>query len=703
MRQVDLFAGLDFNKTMAMRRYFVFAFISLCFLAVLAACAPAATTIVKTQAVKETQVAPAVTPTAAPAVGPTTEVKETQAVQQTKIAPPPTEVQPTQPVVTPTSFLEMRVIELEWPAHMRLGDSDIVRVALIPSKDGYTVSTDFPDHTTQSQNIQVQRPGGYNLYGAARLAAVGFEVSLNGEEERLLPIEERVTWQWSLRPLHPGQQRMNVALLLRWKPVPGSSGLLRESEAFSRSLDVQVDSFFGLSRGQAMTGGFAGLLLGGGLSLFALASLYLPSAAGLRVASPNPAVVIEPAPGLTLAGEEVALLRSLFNRYGRLVLRSEFLSGYSGARAFLALPVHPDGRADAHTIVKIGEAGSVQREYENYEKYVKDTLPPITARIQHVPVTIRGGKKAVLQYTFIGAPGQPPVSLRQALLSDPDPSLLVKLFETFGPNWWMQRRPYTFRLALEYDAVLPTHYVIEPERGRGKLLDAGHPPAEGTLRVGDQVILQNFRSLERRSDGKSLSLLGPALPGRPPVRLRWLSLASPEGASGRVIATRQELLEGFVTGFERFDLPDPLAPLQGILSEVLVGTQSTIHGDLNLENILVGLGGLVWLIDFAMTRDGHTLSDFAHLGASLIAHVIAPQLKEPQEHVRFLRHEGEPPRVYALLDALEEIAARCQFNPTEPREYRLALYLSCLGALKYANLDAFQKHLLYLTAAYLLS
>ena len=71
-------------------------------------------------------------------------------------------------------------------------------------------------------------------------------------------------------------------------------------------------------------------------------------------------------------------------------------------------------------------------------------------------------------------------------------------------------------------------------------------------------------------------------------------------------------------------LPDPLYRLPGLLKESISGTQSTIHGDLNLENILVGLGGFVWLIDFASTRDGHTLFDFAHLGAELIAHVTRP-------------------------------------------------------------------------------
>ena len=53
-----------------------------------------------------------------------------------------------------------------------------------------------------------------------------------------------------------------------------------------------------------------------------------------------------------------------------------------------------------------------------------------------------------------------PASLRESLLTNPNPALLEKLFDTFGPNWWMQRRPYTFRLAQEYDRMLPAHCVL---------------------------------------------------------------------------------------------------------------------------------------------------------------------------------------------------------------------------------------------------
>ena len=54
-----------------------------------------------------------------------------------------------------------------------------------------------------------------------------------------------------------------------------------------------------------------------------------------------------------------------------------------------------------------------------------------------------------------------------------------------------------------------------------------------------------------------------------------------------------------------------------------------------------------------------------------------------------------------MLNAVEEIASRCLFNPSQPREYQLALLMSCLGALKYSNVDEQGKRCLFLAAAWL--
>lgn len=663
----------------------------------------------KQQAPAPTQ-APAAAPSTAtaPLVTPTPDILflDTPIAQATlSLNPAPSEQAP------PAS--DGRIVQVEWPERIRMGESDVVRLALIPNRDGFELITEFPEHQTLTQTIQIPHPSGYELFAVARLEGVGFEIAPDGEQAQYLPTDRPLTWRWSLTPRRPGQQRLTISLTLRWE-TQSDSGPVRSVVAYSRALEVQVISFLGLSRNQALLASFVGLFLGGSMSLAALVLRPQGRKQALRILAPNLQLQIDLPAQLELTTQERSLLQGLFGHYARLIIEQEFLSGYSGARTFLSLPVRPDGRADAYTIAKLGELESIRNEFANYEAHVKDTLPPITARIQHTPVTTHIApqpgkpKLAALQYTFIGEPGSTPTSLRQALLKAPDlqtqQAFLHKLFDTFGPNWWLQRRPYTFRLAQEYDRLLPTHLVLEPVPGlRPQLTLDGNVSSIGAqVDLGDIVTIRNFPHIERRVDGRSLSLAGAA---SPPLRLRWLSLQHPEGATGRVVDTRFSLLNGFVQDYTLpTGLPDPFTRLPAFLAETINGSQSTIHGDLNLENILVGPGNLLWLIDFAQTRDGHTLLDFAHLYAELVAHILAPQIADPAAYLALLRHPDDSPYqpFYTLLSTVDDIAGRCLFHPSQPREWQIARALACLGALKYANLNAHIRRLLYLTGAYLL-
>jgi hypothetical protein len=608
------------------------------------------------------------------------------------------------------------MVELEWPAQMRLGDSDTLRLSLIPSKAGYIITAEFPEHQTLSESIAMHRPDGYDLQGIARLDGTGFDLSPQGDQTQILVADSPCIWRWSLTPRTAGQHRLALQLSLRFVPQSVLGKHLPEQTILSRALTVKVTSFLGMDTQQAAFAALAGLVMGGTFSAPLLVYLWRPRRKTQRALPPNPRLVIEQPAGILLSHRETSLLQALFGRYARLTLEAEFRSGYSGARTFLALPIRADGRADAYTIAKLGQSAAIQREYANFETFVKDTLPPITARIQETPVTLPGlstlgghiGEseycEMAIRYTFIGEPGRSPTSLRQALLAQPDSGLLDKMFATFGPHWWMQRKPYTFRVAEEYDRVLPSHFTLEPVVGHpDTTFDGRISPAEVGWKVGDIVKLQHFAVAEKRADGKSLSLIGKTWPGQPPLRLRWLSLSSPDSAVGRIISSREKLLQEATAGMDRIGLPDPFARLPSLLSERVIGTQSIIHGDLNLENILVGPGGIVWLIDFAQTREGHPLFDFAHLEAEIIAHIIAPSVKSPLGYLEYLKTGVTDDPQYRLLATLRAVASRCLFNPNQPREYELALFMACVGALKFPNLAAHQRQMLYLTAAYLAS
>lgn len=628
----------------------------------------------------------------------------------------------------PTAAVAQNLVELEWPPQMRLGESGLVRLSLAPAPGGYIVGAEFPGQLTVTSTVPVETRPGFDLAAVARLEGIGFDLAPAGDQLQSLASDWPVTWRWTLTPHAAGRQSLTVQLRLRWTPQAGNTSPERESTVFNKGLQIEVASFLGFSAREALVAGLAALALGGGLSLpLALYVARAPRRRNLAQAeSPNAGLVIERPGGIELKPDETDLLRTLFRRYARVTLEAEFRSGYSGARTLLALPVHAGGRTDAYTIAKLGDRASIELECANYEAFVKDTLPPITARIQEAPVTVRGGGLAALRYTFIGEAGRMPLSLREALLADPDPALLEKLFTTFGPNWWLQRRPYTFRLGYEYDRVLPAHYVLEPdtgsrERGAGNgqqatpattrgqagsprnyagaggqraiALDGRTAPGQVSLAVGDVVRLEHFRLAERRPDGKWLSLVGEPPAGEPPLRLRWLGAAWPYAGPARVVATRETLLRGFLA---EAGVPDaPLPPATTLLAERVMGTQSVIHGDLNLENILIGPGGFVWLIDFARTREGHPLFDFAHLEAEIIAHVLAPRVHSADE-LRAVLHAGDDP----LLATLHTLAGRCLFDPTQSREYHLALALACAGALKFGNLAPFAKRCLYEAAVH---
>jgi hypothetical protein len=385
----------------------------------------------------------------------------------------------------------------------------------------------------------------------------------------------------------------------------------------------------------------------------------------------------------------------MFQRHARLILEREYISGYSNARTFLAQPIHPDGRADAYTIIKISDKKQIEKEYKNYQAYVRESLPPVTGRILDRPVT-RNTRLAGLRYTFVGEIGSTPRSLKEVFLANADPSVLDNLMKNFGPNWWLQRQPYTFRLGQEYDRKLPAHYTLKRARKTEQELDGNKPPWEQTFSPGQRLQLKNFPRENRHMGRDHWSLRGKAAAGFAPLRVNLPGEEDiPTTPAGEVTHTRVSLLRELTDSFDLGGLPDPIERIPELLAQKVSGTKSIIHGDLNLENVILGPGGLLWLIDFAETRFGHPIFDFVTLAADIIAHVIRTQVAKPSSYLRLYEQDEFP-----LLSKVRSLAQSCWFDRGNPREYQLALALTCLGAIKHTNLDGVSRHLLYLTAAY---
>jgi CheY-like chemotaxis protein len=145
---------------------------------------------------------------------------------------------------------------------------------------------------------------------------------------------------------------------------------------------------------------------------------------------------------------------------------------------------------------------------------------------------------------------------------------------------------------------------------------------------------------------------------------------------------------------------------------------SIIHGDLNLQNILVDQAtGFAWLIDFAETRLGPTLFDLQRLESQIITKLFPAALKksglEPVVIAKLLEslHADSPrPTVppltgvrgetqavlqepYTILVALRRLARQYLMDDRDWDEYYLGLTITLIGTLKFANLTPLARQL----------
>lgn len=597
------------------------------------------------------------------------------------------------PTASPQDRIEDWIVDLEWPSAIELGESDVIRLTMVPTEQGLVIEAEFADHQSTTQRIPIERPEGYLLTAVAELHAINFEITPEGPQRRELVIGKEETWYWTITPRQGGRQRMSLSLVMEWQAQQGQTPATRQFGSFAHGFEVQVISIWGMSRTNAFRL-FAVVCV---LLVVVIAFVVRRSfrASVIQTMKPNTNVRLEPQPEINLSDQEARLLQTIFREYRRVVVEKEFMSGYSGARTFMTIPVRQDQRADARTIIKLSDNKSIRREYHNYQRYVKNTLPPTTARIQQQPVTAKNSPLAALRYTFVGMPGESPLSLRLALLENPDPAWFTRLADAYGPNWWMQHGPYTFRVQQEYDRKLPAHLALRPGKGAAKTLDGRQNPASLDAAPGDILHLTHFRLKSVNPRLGKFSLVGEAKDGHAPIRVSYYGPELPAKITGVVDYTRQTFLKERTAGFDRLGLPDPLDRLSEVMGATMTSTRSVIHGDLNLENILVGPGSTLWLIDFAETREGHTLFDIAHLYVEVVAHILSQQAETPQAYVEGLKYG------YPLLDVLADLARRYSFFNEEDLELTLAAFISCLGAQKYRNLDEKARYYLYLTAAYL--
>lgn len=465
-----------------------------------------------------------------------------------------------------------------------------------------------------------------------------------------------------------------------------------------------------------------------------------------------PTPFIQKTPGIELTHEIELVLQHMFSTANSLKVEAKFGHGLSGGQVFRVLPYRESG-SELPSVVKIAPVELIEQERQAYQTWVDNQLPG-AARLQTVVTSSPDGRWAGLCYTLAGEGVFDVQNLytyyAEATAEDLRWLLEEQLYPMIGKKWWRKHRlEDAFQMQADYDALLPVNLTLRlgapPAEVALTKIDMAHLPWPAPA-PGTYVELQNFVVTEVDQQHQQVTLnLPPPLPGLPAFayRLRLVEVPQIEAyhpnqiipsLTGVVLETRSDFLrrlahaalgesldlsaEEVPLPFPRVtfadkglkeSLPNPLSAYLKLLADPAVVYVSTIHGDLNMENILVNpKTRQIHLIDFATVRQGHSLHDLLRLETEVVTKLIPAALAEaklsPSAIYPFYRQlrlaslqpgpaaipASLPPSLvkpWTLLLTIRKLAHHCLFNPEDWREYDRGLALYMLGALKFKNLD----------------
>lgn len=481
-------------------------------------------------------------------------------------------------------------------------------------------------------------------------------------------------------------------------------------------------------------------------------SMLVPAAASTQTIPPGrleAGPTVENPKGLNLPPNAEAILRQMFQGYLRVVLRDEFSAGLSGSRVFLVRPIRQE-TPELPVVVKMAPVPLIEQEWRAYQRCIHDKMPGV-AEIKGEPVLPPGSDWGGLRYPLVGGGGVFETEslasyYRRASAEDIRYVVESRLFKSLGPRWFFNQPRPEFPLRASYDPILPVNLLIKPAapppETRPRLLKPGNLNDRG-LAAGTPIRLEGFVITEVDPAAQSVTLDLPAGENGTPqaYRLRLQPVENLEAyqvnnlidpVEGVITATRLDLLRSaaqqalglnidltaeylelarshFTDSAPRTTppLPNPLLTLPNLLRESRDVKTACIHGDLNLQNILVDPATRdVSLIDFARARQDHVLHDLLRLETEVITHLLPEALAGAelpveticelygQLHCTVVEREAlglnvSPSlvKIWMMLLAIRQAAKNYLFQPADWSEYYQGLILYLLGSLKFENLD----------------
>ncbi|MCB0166855.1 MAG: AAA-like domain-containing protein, partial [Anaerolineae bacterium] len=453
--------------------------------------------------------------------------------------------------------------------------------------------------------------------------------------------------------------------------------------------------------------------------------------------------VIQTSAGIDLPPQVKTVLQAIFSGFQRIAVEAKLDGGYSGSYVYRVRLIEVD-HGDELAIVKIAPGSLIDQEQQAYQKWVERKLPN-TAVIDVSSALSEDGLWKGIRYSIAGGGVFKVQSLfdyyQTADIEDTAHVIKTRLFEVLGRRWWSRNRTETsFQMQTNYDNLLPLNLIvkqIEPPPQVEPILITGDDMASPPIvSNGAWVQLKRFVVTKvNPGDGKiTLNLPTTTNDGfSPSFRVRLTGVENftdyqvgqlIETMQGQVEATRHSLLESYVRQAfgETIDpattqlpltpnpdfssallLPNPLKTYQHLLQNFVEVRISTVHGDLNFENILVDpqIRDFI-LIDFVTVKQGHVLHDLLRLETEVVIKLIPPLLQQatlPPETIFFIYEQlylvaetddyspnlPEPTlsKPFTILRLIRQMARRSLFDFENWDEYYRSLTIYLLGALKY--------------------
>jgi hypothetical protein len=189
-------------------------------------------------------------------------------------APEPGDAEPTAlfPEIAPTSIVhditpqpalpERRYLTLEFPARIRAGDSDVVRLTLEADDLGnITPTAEIGGNVVTGEVIEIPNLyESHNVIAEARFDIAGMEVRPAELISEPIAQGNSATFFWSIRPPEVGVYRGTLWLYLRF--VDKQNGEESQKTISAQIVEIEAVNFLGLSGEFARTTGVVGSIVG---------------------------------------------------------------------------------------------------------------------------------------------------------------------------------------------------------------------------------------------------------------------------------------------------------------------------------------------------------------------------------------------------------------------------------------------------------